>query len=172
MVLRARSTGRCAGRVGLKLKQTVSKIFRPAIPFLCRSRRWTKATARAAKGRASRRMASCRTKHLLARAKALRELTDAEWITIDYAESRHGVWRPLSRYGLSEPKLALRSQSALTLLTRLAYSDFLRWRRRNWTMAPFANRFFAAIPLKKELSAPSNIAVGEPPCRAPQQPAI
>jgi DNA-binding transcriptional LysR family regulator len=60
---------------------------------------------------------------------------------------------------LSEPKLALRSQSALTLLTCLAHSDLLAMAPAQWTTAPFANRVLTAIPVREELSAPSIILV-------------
>ena len=109
---------------------------------------------------AGRRTVLCRAKHPLARAKSLRELTDAEWITTSITPTADKELGALfKRYGLSEPKLALRSQSALTLLTCLAHSDLLAMAPAQWTMAPFANRVLTAIPVKEELSAPSIIAV-------------
>jgi DNA-binding transcriptional LysR family regulator len=109
---------------------------------------------------AGRRTVLCRAKHPLARAKSLKELTDAEWITTSITPTADKELGALfKRHGLSEPKLALRSQSALTLLTCLAHSDLLAMAPAQWTMAPFANRVLAAIPVKEELSAPSIIAV-------------
>ena len=109
---------------------------------------------------AGRRTVLCRAKHPLARAKSLSELTDAEWITTSITPTADKELGDLfRRYDLSEPKLALRSQSALTLLTCLAHSDLLAMAPAQWTMAPFANRVLAAIPVKEELSAPSIIAV-------------
>ena len=104
-----------------------------------------------------------RSKHPLARATSLKELVDAEWITTSItprAEKELGV-KLFKRYGLSEPKLALRSQSALTLLTCLAHSDLLAMAPTQWTMAPFASRVLTfAIPVKEELkSAPPIILV-------------
>lgn len=63
------------------------------------------------------------------------------------------------RYGLPEPTLAMRSQSALTLLTCLAHSDLLAMAPAQWTMSPFANRVLTAIKVKEELSAPAIIFV-------------
>lgn len=119
---------------------------------------------------AGRRAVLCRSKHPLARSTSLKELVDAEWITTSItpkAEKELGAL--FKRYGLPEPTLALRSQSALTLLTCLAHSDLLAMAPAQWTMAPFANRVLTAIPVKEELSAPPIIAVrraGVPPSPA------
>jgi DNA-binding transcriptional LysR family regulator len=102
----------------------------------------------------------CRSRHPLARATSLKDLVAAEWITTSItptAEKELGAL--FNRYGLSEPKLALRSQSALTLLTCLAHSDLLAMAPAQWTMAPFANRVLTAIPVTEELSAPPIIFV-------------
>src|ERR1700679_1459728 len=102
----------------------------------------------------------CRSKHPLAQATSLKDLVGAEWITTSItprAEKELGAL--FKRYGLSEPKLALRSQSALTLLTCLAHSDLLAMAPAQWTLTPFANRILTAIPVAEELSAPPIIAV-------------
>jgi DNA-binding transcriptional LysR family regulator len=109
---------------------------------------------------AGRRAVLCRLKHPLARATSLKELVDAEWITTSItpkAEKELGAL--FKRHGLPEPRLALRSQSALTLLTCLAHSDLLAMAPAQWTMAPFANRVLTAIPVTEELSAPPIITV-------------
>jgi LysR family transcriptional regulator of abg operon len=109
---------------------------------------------------AGRRAVLCRLKHPLARATSLKELVDAEWITTSItpkAEKELGAL--FKRHGLVEPKLALRSQSALTLLTCLAHSDLLAMAPAQWTLTPFANRILTAIPVGEELSAPPIIAV-------------
>ena len=89
-----------------------------------------------------------------------KELVGAEWITTSItpkAEKELGTL--FRRYDLPEPKLALRSQSALTLLTCLAHSDLLAMAPAQWTMSPFANRVLTAVAVKEELSAPPIIAV-------------
>jgi LysR family transcriptional regulator, regulator of abg operon len=109
---------------------------------------------------AGRRAVLCRLKHPLARATSLKELVDAEWITTSItpkAEKELGAL--FKRHGLAEPKLVLRSQSALTLLTCLAHSDLLAMAPAQWTLTPFANRILTAIPVAEELSAPPIIAV-------------
>jgi DNA-binding transcriptional LysR family regulator len=109
---------------------------------------------------AGRRAVLCRSKHPLARATSLKELVDAEWITTSItpkAEKELGAL--FRRHGLPEPRLALRSQSALTLLTCVAHSDLLAMAPAQWTMAPFASRVLTAIPVTEELSAPPIITV-------------
>jgi LysR family transcriptional regulator of abg operon len=107
-----------------------------------------------------RRAVLCRSKHPLANATSLKELISAEWITTSItpkAAKELGVL--FRRYGLPEPTLALRVQSALTLLTCLTHSDLLAMAPAQWTLSPFANRVLAAIPVKEELSAPAIILV-------------
>jgi DNA-binding transcriptional LysR family regulator len=93
-------------------------------------------------------------------ATSLKDLIDAEWVTTSItpkAEKELGVL--FKRYGLPEPTLAMRSQSALTLLTCLAHSDLLAMAPAQWTISPFANRVLTAIPVREELSAPAIILV-------------
>jgi LysR family transcriptional regulator, regulator of abg operon len=109
---------------------------------------------------AGRRAVLCRLKHPLARAISLKELVGAEWITTSItpkAEKELGAL--FKHHGLAAPKLVLRSQSALTLLTCLAHSDLLAMAPAQWTLTPFANRILTAIPVAEELSAPPIIAV-------------
>jgi LysR family transcriptional regulator, regulator of abg operon len=109
---------------------------------------------------AGRRAVLCRLKHPLARATSLKELVDSEWITTSItpkAEKELGAL--FKHHGLAAPKLVLRSQSALTLLTCLAHSDLLAMAPAQWTLTPFANRILTAIPVAEELSAPPIIAV-------------
>ena len=107
-----------------------------------------------------RRAVLCRSRHPLANATSLKDLINAEWITTSItprAEKELGVL--FKRYGLPQPTLAMRSQSALTLLTCLAHSDLLAMAPAQWTMSPFANRVLTAIHVKEELSAPAIIFV-------------
>ena len=78
---------------------------------------------------------------------------------VENAESGKELGALFKRYGLPEPTLAMRSQSALTLLTCLAHSDLLAMAPAQWTMPPFASRVLTAVPVKEELSAPPIIAV-------------
>jgi hypothetical protein len=88
---------------------------------------------------------------------------------LDNAESRKGAGALFKRYGLSEPKLALRSQSALTLSTCLMHSDPLAMAPAQWTMAPFANRLLTAIRGNRRVVRAPGISCDGQPCRPPPQ---
>jgi LysR family transcriptional regulator of abg operon len=107
-----------------------------------------------------RRAVLCRLKHPLANATSLKDLINAEWVTTSITpKAEKELGELFKRYGLPEPTLAMRSQSALTLLTCLAHSDLLAMAPAQWTMSPFANRVLTAIPVREELSAPAIILV-------------
>lgn len=102
----------------------------------------------------------CRIRHPLANARSLKDLRDAEWITTSITpKAENEIGDLFRRYRLPEPKLALQSQSALTLLTCLTNSDMLAMAPPQWTQSPIANRLLATIPVKEELSAAPIIAV-------------
>ncbi len=107
-----------------------------------------------------RRAILCRAKHPLANATSLKHLDKAEWITTSItprAESEIGdLFR---RHKLPEPRLALQSQSALTLLTCLANSDLLAMAPAKWKDSPFANRILTTIRVTEQLSPAPIIVV-------------
>jgi LysR family transcriptional regulator, regulator of abg operon len=107
-----------------------------------------------------KRAVLCRANHPRANATSLKELVDAEWITTSItpkAESEIGGL--FKRNGLREPRLALRSQSALTLITCLENSDLLAMVPTQWMESKLTNRILTTIPVKEELAAPSIISV-------------
>lgn len=109
---------------------------------------------------ANSRAVLCRTRHPLGHARSLKQLIDAEWITTSITQRPENELGALfKRYGLPQPRLALRSQSALTLLTCLANSDLLAMAPMQWTLSPFADRVLTSIPVKEELAAPPIISV-------------
>jgi LysR family transcriptional regulator of abg operon len=109
---------------------------------------------------AGRRAVLCRLKHPLAKATSLRELVDAEWITTSITpKAENEIGDLFKLHGLPEPTLALRSQSALTLLTSLANSDLLAMAPAYWTESPLADRILTTIKVEEELSAPNIIVV-------------
>jgi len=108
----------------------------------------------------NRRAVICRTKHPLLQVKSLRELVDAEWISTSITPRAENEIGDLFRhYGLPEPRLALRSQSALTLLTCLANSDLLAMAPTQWLESALADRVLTTINVKEELAAPPLIVV-------------
>jgi DNA-binding transcriptional LysR family regulator len=108
----------------------------------------------------NRRAVICRNKHPLLRARSLRELVDAEWISTSITpKAETEIGDLFRRHGLPEPRLALRSQSALTLLTCLANSDLLAMAPIQWLESALASRILSTINVKEELAAPPLIAV-------------
>jgi LysR family transcriptional regulator, regulator of abg operon len=96
-----------------------------------------------------------RAGHPLAKATSLRDLKDAEWATTsitDAAEEEMGDI--FARHRVSPPRLALRSQSALTLLVSLAYSDLLAMVPVQWADFPVTAHMLAPIAVKEPLPAP------------------
>jgi DNA-binding transcriptional LysR family regulator len=107
-----------------------------------------------------RRAVLCRSKHPLADATSLKELQNAKWITTSITpKAENEIGDLFKRHGLYEPTLALRCQSALTLLTCLANSDLLAMAPSQWMDSPFANRILTTIDVREELSAPPIIAI-------------
>jgi LysR family transcriptional regulator, regulator of abg operon len=102
----------------------------------------------------------CRIKHPLAGAASLRELRDAEWITTSITpKAENEIGDVFKRYRLPEPILALKCQSALTLLTCLTNSDMLAMAPPQWMDSPIANQLLRTIRVKEELWAAPIIIV-------------
>ena len=96
----------------------------------------------------------CRKGHPLAGAKSLKELTKCEWATTSITlRAEEELSEVFSRYKLDAPRTVLRSQSALTLIVSLAYSDLLAMVPKQWIeFAPTANAL-ATIPVREVLPA-------------------
>ncbi|PWT92173.1 MAG: LysR family transcriptional regulator [Proteobacteria bacterium] len=94
--------------------------------------------------------------HPLGRAKSLRALVGAEWattsITFRAEEELHGLFK---EHGLPLPRLALQSQSGITLLISLANSDLLAMVPVQWTNFPAVRGMLAPINVKETFRAPS-----------------
>ncbi len=107
-----------------------------------------------------KRAVLCRTDHPRADATSLEELVDAEWISTSITpKAENEIGDLFKRNGLPEPILALRSQSALTLLTCLAHSDLLAMAPTQWMESALANRILTIIRVREELAAPPIIAI-------------
>lgn len=109
---------------------------------------------------ANTRTILCRKGHPLAGAKSLRELAKSEWVTTSITlRAEEELSELFSRYKLEPPRLVLRSQSALTLIVSLAYSDMLAMVPKQWTeFAPTANAL-ATIPVREILPAPPMVLI-------------
>ncbi|MFA6267346.1 MAG: LysR substrate-binding domain-containing protein [Pseudolabrys sp.] len=106
------------------------------------------------------RIVLARAGHPLGDARSLSQLIDAEWATTSVtfkAEEEFGEL--FSRFDLPAPKLALRSQSALTLMVSLAASDLLAMVPIQWTAFSWIGEQLARIPIRETLRAPSIVTV-------------
>jgi LysR family transcriptional regulator of abg operon len=110
----------------------------------------------------NRRGVFCRANHPLIKATSLAQLQDAEWITTSITSNAEDeIGAVFARYKLRKPKLVMRSQSALTLLTCLTNSDVLTMAPIQWNRSQFANGLLGVINVREELSAAPLIAVSK-----------
>ena len=98
--------------------------------------------------------------HPLSGATSLAELAEAEWattsITLQADEEMGALFR---RHGLGAPRLALQSQSALTLIVSLACTDLLAMVPVQWLdLVPMAG-VLQAIPVREALPAADIVLV-------------
>lgn len=103
-----------------------------------------------------RRTVLCRQGNPMIAARSLRDLTDARWISNSItmtAEDEIGVI--FRDFGLPVPKVSIRSQSALTLITCLTNTDFLAMVPMQWTEFELTRKTLAEIKIKEKLLAPS-----------------
>ena len=93
--------------------------------------------------------------HPLARARSLRDLAGAQWITTSITHKAEEELGPLfEKYGLPPPHLALKAQSALTFITALTNSDLLMMLPVQWLQYPLLQGVFQEIRVKEPLPAP------------------
>ena len=93
--------------------------------------------------------------HPLARARSLRDLVNAEWITTSITHKAEEELGPLfSKHGLPAPRLVMRAQSALTFLTALSSSDLLMMLPIQWLQTPLLKETFQQVRVKEPLPAP------------------
>lgn len=96
----------------------------------------------------------CRVGHPLAAATTLAELAGARWATTSItADAEDELGATFARHGLPAPRLALRSQSALTMMTCVANSDLLAMVPVQWQQSPLVRGVLATITVREELAA-------------------
>lgn len=102
----------------------------------------------------------CRRGHPLAGAKSLRELANSDWMTtsVTYNAARE-LNELFSQQNLPMPRLALRSQSALTLMISLANSDVLAMVPKQWSEFPFTVDAFETINIGELPPAPPIVLI-------------
>ncbi|HEV2508797.1 LysR family transcriptional regulator [Bosea sp. (in: a-proteobacteria)] len=108
----------------------------------------------------NRRIVLCRAGHPLAAATSLRELVGQDWVTTSItADASDEINAFFARHGLPPPRLAVRSQSALTLLTCLANSDLLAMVPAQWERFEMTGKALITIRVEEELTAPPLVLV-------------
>ncbi len=108
----------------------------------------------------NRRIVLCRAGHPLAAATSLRELVGQDWVTTSItADASDEINAFFARHGLPPPRLAVRSQSALTLLTCLANSELLAMVPSQWERFEMTGKALTTIGVEEELTAPPLVLV-------------
>jgi LysR family transcriptional regulator of abg operon len=108
----------------------------------------------------NRRIVLCRAGHPLTAATSLRELVGQDWVTTSItADASDEINAFFARHGLAPPRLAVRSQSALTLLTCLANSDLLAMVPAQWERFEMTGKALTTIKVAEELTAPPLVLV-------------
>lgn len=108
----------------------------------------------------NRRIVLCRAGHPLAAATSLRELVGQDWVTTSItADASDEINAFFARHGLPPPRLAVRSQSALTLLTCLANSELLAMVPAQWERFEMTGKALTTIKVEEELTAPPLVLV-------------
>jgi LysR family transcriptional regulator, regulator of abg operon len=98
--------------------------------------------------------------HPLAGARSLRDLAGAEWATTSVTFNAEGELGELfAQHRMPPPRLALRSQSALTLMIALACSDLLAMVPKQWTDFSETSDTLKPVPVKETIPAPPIVTV-------------
>ena len=102
----------------------------------------------------------CRNGHPLSAVGSLAELAGAEWATTSVTlRAEEEMGELFERHGLAPPRLALRSQSALTLMIALAHSDLLAMVPMQWKEFTPAAGLMTTIRVRERLPAPNIVLI-------------
>lgn len=112
------------------------------------------------------RLIICRSGHPLARRAtpgapaSLEDLTGAEWVTTSIthlADDELGAF--FKKHRLPPPRLVAQTQSALSLIMLLLYSDMLAMLPIQFTQFALAKNAMTSIPVRESLPAPSMVLI-------------
>jgi LysR family transcriptional regulator of abg operon len=112
------------------------------------------------------RLIICRSGHPLARRAtpgapaSLEDLTGAEWVTTSIthlADDELGAF--FKKHRLPPPKLVAQTQSALSLIMLLLYSDMLAMLPIQFTQFALVKNAMTSIPVRESLPAPSMVLI-------------
>ena len=109
------------------------------------------------------RVIACRLGHPFAKAKkiaSLKDLATAEWVTTSITHVADDELGALfKKHGLPPPRLVAQSQSALSLIMILLYSDMLAMLPVQFMQFALAKSAMTSIPVKEHLPAPPMVMV-------------
>ena len=106
------------------------------------------------------RVIMARIGHPLAGAASLDALAGAEWVTTSIThQATEELGALFARKGLPPPRLVMQTQSALSLIMALAYSDMLAMLPVQFTELPLTGGVLARIPVAERLPAPPIVLV-------------
>ncbi len=109
---------------------------------------------------ANTRKILCRRNHPLAGAKSLSELGDAEWATTSITlQAEEELGTVFASHHLPAPRLALQTQSALTLLVAIANSDILAMAPIQWMDLEPIGTVLQTIEVFEPLPAPTIVLI-------------
>jgi len=98
--------------------------------------------------------------HPRAKARSLRDLVDADWITTSLTEKPEQEFNAIfARHGLPPPRIVLQAESALTWITAVANSDLLSLTARQFGSSPMIRSVIERIPIRETLDAPPIVRV-------------
>jgi len=96
-----------------------------------------------------------RKNHPLAKARSLKELVGAEWVTTSITRRAEDELVPMfHQYGLPEPRIVMQVHSALTSIVAVTSSDMLMMMPVQWTEFALTRDALHKFDLKETLSAP------------------
>lgn len=98
--------------------------------------------------------------HPLAGARSLEELTGASWITTGTTNDAEAEFRQLFvRRKLPPPRLVIRAESMLSLLTTLMASDAIAMTLRQYDEFPLTRSALQVIDIEEQLPAPAIVVI-------------
>lgn len=104
----------------------------------------------------NRRVVMARRGHPLAGATSLGELVDMRWVATSVTIDSNAELAPLfERHGLPSPLIAVRAQSALSMISVAAASDILAMLPQQWLGFARSSRLLTHVKVKEDLPSPA-----------------
>ena len=101
------------------------------------------------------RMVFGRKGHPLAKARSLRDLVDAQWVSTSITRHADEELAPMfEQHGLPTPRIAMQAHTALTTIVSVAYSDLLAVLPIQWTQFAVTRDALQVINVNESILAP------------------